>query len=189
MDVHCCNCHSGFIFDLKHQCPSKSEALDYVKVLQDAKRIVNTSVLYRKFIDGTPLENDIAVWMADFVFQQLESLDAPAPDKDDWKARAHTLAQRVTCSEVHEGVLCAPCRIQGAGCLRAWAVNGDWPPSKNAARQVIVLAWADALTESLEDWIVREARAISGPRTHLQDSEAMIQFGLKVAAHISEQAE
>lgn len=24
MDVHCCNCHSGFIFDLKHVCePAK----------------------------------------------------------------------------------------------------------------------------------------------------------------------
>lgn len=21
MDVHCCNCHSGFIFDLEHECP------------------------------------------------------------------------------------------------------------------------------------------------------------------------
>lgn len=20
MDVHCCNCHSGFIFDLEHEC-------------------------------------------------------------------------------------------------------------------------------------------------------------------------
>ena len=37
------------------------------------------------------------------------------------------------------------------------------------------------MSESLEDWIVREARAISGPRTHLQDSEALIQFGLRVA--------
>ncbi len=37
------------------------------------------------------------------------------------------------------------------------------------------------MSESLEDWIVREARAISGPRTHLQDSEALIQFGLSVA--------
>lgn len=39
---------------------------DYVSILADAKRIVRASVLYRRFIDGTPLENDIAVWMADF---------------------------------------------------------------------------------------------------------------------------
>jgi hypothetical protein len=34
--------------------------------------------------------------------------------------------------------------------------------------------------ESIEDWIVREARAISGPSSHLQDPEAVIQFGLRV---------
>lgn len=39
--------------------------------------------------------------------------------------------------------------------------------------------------ESVEDWIVREARAISGPRTHLQDSEALIQFGLRVARRLA----
>jgi hypothetical protein len=21
LDVHCCNCHSGFVFDLEHKCP------------------------------------------------------------------------------------------------------------------------------------------------------------------------
>ena len=21
MDVHCCNCHNGFIFDMDHECP------------------------------------------------------------------------------------------------------------------------------------------------------------------------
>jgi hypothetical protein len=35
--------------------------------------------------------------------------------------------------------------------------------------------------ESLEDWIVREARAISGPTTHLQDPDAVIRFGMRVA--------
>jgi hypothetical protein len=33
---------------------------------------------------------------------------------------------------------------------------------------------------------VREARAIAGPRTHLQDSEALIQFGLKVAKYAAQ---
>lgn len=41
------------------------------------------------------------------------------------------------------------------------------------------------MSESLEDWIVREARAISGPRTHLQDSEALIQFGLRIVYRLS----
>lgn len=25
MDVHCCNCHSGFIFETDHVCPEKGE--------------------------------------------------------------------------------------------------------------------------------------------------------------------
>lgn len=25
MDVHCCHCHSGFIFDLDHVCPPAEE--------------------------------------------------------------------------------------------------------------------------------------------------------------------
>jgi hypothetical protein len=51
--------------------PASAPELDYVEVLKSAKAIVNASVLYKKFINGTPLENDIAVWMADFVFEQL----------------------------------------------------------------------------------------------------------------------
>lgn len=28
VDVHCCNCHSGFIFDLNHECPSSTAELE-----------------------------------------------------------------------------------------------------------------------------------------------------------------
>jgi hypothetical protein len=49
---------------------------------------------------------------------------------------------------------------------------------------VAKLAATDPYAESVEDWIVREARAISGPRTHLQDSEAVIQFGMRVAQYV-----
>ncbi len=37
-----------------------------IELLNRAKAIVRSSVLYERFINGTPLENDIAVWMADF---------------------------------------------------------------------------------------------------------------------------
>jgi hypothetical protein len=39
-----------------------------------------------------------------------------------------------------------------------------------------------------KDWIVYEARAISGPRTHLQDVEALIQFGIRVAQYVTRPA-
>ncbi len=47
----------------------RPEPFDFVKVLQLAKGQVESSTLYRRFIDGTPLENDIAVWMTTFAAQ------------------------------------------------------------------------------------------------------------------------
>lgn len=47
--------------------PEERETPDFVALLKQAQERVQTSVLYRRFIDGTPLENDIAVWMANFV--------------------------------------------------------------------------------------------------------------------------
>jgi len=48
---------------------------DYVALLAEAKRRVRASVLWKRFIEHTPLENDIAVWMADFA---AEAIDASA---------------------------------------------------------------------------------------------------------------
>jgi hypothetical protein len=36
------------------------------ELLKEADQIVRSKSVYKKFIDGTPLENDIAVWMASF---------------------------------------------------------------------------------------------------------------------------
>lgn len=32
MDVHCCHCHSGFIFDATHECPPEPDAFHALKV-------------------------------------------------------------------------------------------------------------------------------------------------------------
>lgn len=42
------------------------ESIGFVEALKNAEEIVKAYPLYRKFIDGTPLQNDIAVWMAEF---------------------------------------------------------------------------------------------------------------------------
>lgn len=55
--------------------PDRIAATDYVSLLKAAKEHVNASVLYRRFIDGTPLENDIAVWMADFASDRLATVE------------------------------------------------------------------------------------------------------------------
>ena len=45
--------------------------LNFIELRNSAQKIVESYVYFRRFIASTPLENDIAVWMADFVFAQL----------------------------------------------------------------------------------------------------------------------
>lgn len=44
----------------------KGRSFDFVSALKEAKAIVAAYPLHKKFIDGTPLQNDIAVMMAEF---------------------------------------------------------------------------------------------------------------------------
>lgn len=43
-----------------------------VELMKEAQEIVQSKPLFKSFIQGTPLENDIAVWMADFVVSRTE---------------------------------------------------------------------------------------------------------------------
>lgn len=51
------------------------EPVDWADLLHEAQSIVESKSVYKKFIKHTPLDNDIAVWMADFA----ESHTPPAP--------------------------------------------------------------------------------------------------------------
>ncbi len=42
------------------------EPVAWVDLLKEAEEIVKSKPTWKRFIDGTPLSNDIAVWMADF---------------------------------------------------------------------------------------------------------------------------
>jgi hypothetical protein len=80
--------------------PPAAKAPDYITILHRAQKHVRESVLWKRFIDGTPLENDIAVWMADFAlavvkdcagalrdYQQhlaAEPRTPPAADRSRW---------------------------------------------------------------------------------------------------------
>ena len=40
--------------------------MNYTDLLKDAAVIVRGKLLWKRFIDGTPLSNDLPFWMADF---------------------------------------------------------------------------------------------------------------------------
>jgi hypothetical protein len=52
------------------------EPVAWADLLKEAQQIVESKFLWKKFIDGTPLANDIAFWMADFA-QQYTTLPLP----------------------------------------------------------------------------------------------------------------
>ena len=53
------------------------EPVAWVDLLKEADQIVRNKSLWKKFIDGTPLSNDIAVWMADFAQEKTTPPQRP----------------------------------------------------------------------------------------------------------------
>ena len=51
----------------------KQEPVAWADIQKEAQQIVESKFLWKKFIDGTPLSNDIACWMADFAQQYTAS--------------------------------------------------------------------------------------------------------------------
>lgn len=81
MDVHCCNCHRGFFPPDDCECigpigPTKGDART-VDLLASAREVVQASPLFKRFIEGTPLSNDIACWMVEFVINDRANRDMP----------------------------------------------------------------------------------------------------------------
>ena len=65
MDVHCCNCHSGFIFDVNHECPSPE--LTWREAVEQALGVANDP------------ENHTPSWAFDVVMAAREIGNAPSP--------------------------------------------------------------------------------------------------------------
>lgn len=57
----------------------KQEAVTWVDLLKEASQIVRDKVVWKRFIDGTPMANDIVCWMADFAVQH-----APPTAQREW---------------------------------------------------------------------------------------------------------
>lgn len=56
----------------------KQEQLSWVALEKAADEIVRGKSVWKRFIDGTPLANDIPVWMADFAQKYTRPPTAPA---------------------------------------------------------------------------------------------------------------
>ena len=60
-----------------------AEPVAWVVLQKTADEIVRSKSLWKRFIDGTPLENDIACWMADFAEQFSSHPPARVPLTDE----------------------------------------------------------------------------------------------------------
>jgi hypothetical protein len=70
----------------------------WVDLLKQAEEVVRSKSLWKKYIDGTPLANDIAVWMASFAQEHTTPPEAqPAPVPVEWM-------ETVTANLVREGI-------------------------------------------------------------------------------------
>jgi len=63
------------------------EPVAWIDFQKEAQQIVESKVLWKKFIDGTPLANDIACWMADFALQHTH------PPQHTWQGLTDEEAQ------------------------------------------------------------------------------------------------
>ena len=57
----------GTAYDMMREAlAEQEEPVDFTSLLREAEEIVQGKPTWNRFIDGTPLSNDIAVWMAVF---------------------------------------------------------------------------------------------------------------------------
>lgn len=79
LDVHCCNCHSGFIFDAKHECPPNAD--DWREAIETALGLEHDA------------ENHTPDWAHDTVLAIREIGNRPDP-LADLRARIEALTDK-----------------------------------------------------------------------------------------------
>jgi hypothetical protein len=63
---------------LLYTAPPEPEPMAWVDFQKEAQQIVESKALWKKFIDNTPLANDISCWMTDFALKNT------APPRREW---------------------------------------------------------------------------------------------------------
>jgi len=67
-------CHCGARSSDEPVPPAGGEGVGLADFMREAQTIVESKFLWKRFIDGTPLSNDIGVWMAEFARDHLDQL-------------------------------------------------------------------------------------------------------------------
>jgi hypothetical protein len=67
------------LYPLKQKPAPVQEPVAWVDLLKQAEEIVRSKSLWKKYINGTPLANDIAVWMVSFAQEHTSPPGQPAP--------------------------------------------------------------------------------------------------------------
>lgn len=80
-----------------------AEPVDFVGLLREAEEIVHEKQVWKRFIDGTPLANDVPVWMA--TFAQYKLLTAP-PRRVPLTAREIELIDGMIEVQLHHAAQC-----------------------------------------------------------------------------------
>ncbi len=91
----------------------EQEPVAWITLQKEAQQIVESKVLWKKFIDGTPLANDIACWMADFVQQYT------CPPQRTWVGIDEAEIIGLTCECIDEGEFNIDCAIDFAKAIEA----------------------------------------------------------------------
>ena len=66
----------------QEQLTEQPESLDWVSLNKAADEIVRSKPTWKQFIDGTPLANDIACWMADFALEHTSPQSAKPAEQE-----------------------------------------------------------------------------------------------------------
>ena len=61
----------------------EQEPVDFATLLREAEEIVQSKPTWKRFIDGTPLSNDIEVWMAVFAQDVARRTSPPQRQPDE----------------------------------------------------------------------------------------------------------
>lgn len=74
--------------------------MKYTDLLKDAAAIVRDKLLWKRFIDGTPLSNDLPFWMADFAAAAVaQERDECAKLCDNQTKELYASGDTVDCAE------------------------------------------------------------------------------------------